>query len=584
MVLLMLFRCCTSLYPFWTTTTARQQVLAFSASAFVARQKTALLPFPSKEFNHTDEEDAAKRSDLLLARRIQRMNDPLLAFQALQKQQQEPSTEQSSTDTSPGEDPCVQALRLCYRHANLEIAQCIVPDLCHTDACRQLAIQISGKYHLQLANAIVSDNTVTSNSTGSLRSHLDTYLYPNPTTALLNAALAACQAITPQDSIQLLQEHRHLATTLSYNIVLKQLSRTNHAGKMTLDLLHNMSVAVPMAPPDRSSYHHVLNTWLRNETNHADFSEALRIYNHTMPRDLRNSQTLDLMVRAAGKRQQWKIVQWLEGDFHRASSSMNEKSTNQPIERSTSSAPSAWQLPTRVKKPGQAVYWVLGQYSHHEPNDSSLNDRDGINWTVAVQFHRHSRAHGLQLQILQNDTKVAHLILKTTAAVSEKKACNDAENRTSCLLGLFIDPKYRRHKWTRQILGLWIHLCNEANLPPPQTDVMRKPLLCLVLQHQFQFRPISREGVVLDIFPGSSDKIRVYSPNKCLDGVFSPRQKQDLELLSMRPQGEEGRRIHWNARLQACDDRNQTTPPILPGTFTPAVSFGDIQRVLLVQR
>jgi hypothetical protein len=76
-----------------------------------------------------------------------------------------------------------------------------------------------------------------------------------------------------------------------------------------------------------------------------------------------------------------------------------------------------------------------------------------------------------------------------------------------------------------------------------------------VLQHTYRFVPASsKEGTDIELYPpaAGSDRsaVRVYSDKKCLQGVFSPRdrKREGILVCTDRPE-ERGRTIRINARL-----------------------------------
>jgi len=134
--------------------------------------------------------------------------------------------------------------------------------------------------------------------------------------------------------------------------------------------------------------------------------------------------------------------------------------------------------------------------------------------------------------------------------VTEEETSEMTTTKTSSLVGMYMDPYYCKQGWTKHILGIWLHLCQQARLlssSPLQTEIMHKPLLSLVLQHMYGFQPLHLvEGVnVVILLPpslgnasvdtrdgGGADQemekkegdeksvLHLYSYNKCLEGVF----------------------------------------------------------------
>ncbi|GAX13817.1 hypothetical protein FisN_30Lh112 [Fistulifera solaris] len=179
-----------------------------------------------------------------------------------------------------------------------------------------------------------------------------------------------------------------------------------------------------------------------------------------------------------------------------------------------------------------------------QPNRQSYKDLRLILW---------STSHPRQ--------KIGYMLLTT----AESK---DISTTTSSLMGVYLDPQYRQHGLSKQFIDGWIQLCRKAQLVP-RTEIIRKPLLCLVLQHSFGFVPDDShvEGVNIEIYPpqredASTNQIRVYSPTRCLEGIFSPWdvQREQLHLCVQRPLKTKGRTIRAHGRF------------VLPPTTTTTAS------------
>ncbi|GAX21909.1 hypothetical protein FisN_30Hh112 [Fistulifera solaris] len=144
--------------------------------------------------------------------------------------------------------------------------------------------------------------------------------------------------------------------------------------------------------------------------------------------------------------------------------------------------------------------------------------------------------------------KIGYMLLTTTES-------KDTLTTTSSLMGVYLDPQYRQHGLSKLFINAWIQLCRKAQLVP-RTELIRKPLLCLVLQHSFGFVPDDTEGVDIEIYPpqredASTNQIRVYSPTRCLEGIFSPWdvQREQLHLCVQRPLKTKGRIVRVHGRF-----------------------------------
>ena len=127
----------------------------------------------------------------------------------------------------------------------------------------------------------------------------------------------------------------------------------------------------------------------------------------------------------------------------------------------------------------------------------------------------------------------------------------------NCLLCIVVCLHVRLIKL---FLAIWLHCCLQANLRPV-TGKMNKPLLCLILQHAFQFTPIEASGgvraLLLPSVEGKDRVVRLTTASttvKNLAGVLTPRdvQEQNVQLVSpTEAAGEVGRPIDVGGLLKA---------------------------------
>lgn len=344
-----------------------------------------------------------------------------------------------------------------------------------------------------------------------------TLLTEQPTIACLNAVLAK-----HPDSVSLLHVYSNMTTTFSYNVVLKQLAR-NSQSATALELLHAMDC------PDQCSYHSVLLACFRNN----DGASAMNVYSVMEKLDLVNKQTRQLVGQHTSSYSQH--VRWDEND------------QNFP----------------KIKLPGKLPYWLIGTFQRD----------NGSFWNIAIQPNKNPRRNGCKLLVLNNNnnTKVAHVLLSAVPS-----AVNKSET-TSAMVGMHIAKEFRKLGYTRDILGVWLDICRVAGVRP-QTTILRKPLLCLVLQHHFNFSSLDN-GVDVEVYPGI-DSIKLYSSKKSLGGVFSPSavQQQGLELCTTKPIGE-GRHIRINGKLLGPEKL-----PLNIDCFLHVLDQKTARRLLLVDR
>ena len=214
-----------------------------------------------------------------------------------------------------------------------------------------------------------------------------------------------------------------------------------------------------------------------------------------------------------------------------------------------------------MKKFKNEKYWMIGTYIDHI---------QGFNFIVALQPHRNPIKNGIKILLYKNHdtdddgnnsttatgaTKVGYLLMiNHPASHIDVPTSNEAScvtHGTSTLLGVYLDPLYRRGGLSKIIIAIWLQLCTKAQAIP-RTGVMNKPLLALVLQHTFHFVPevtTGNNGVNVEVSlvtnstvdavspsgsAASPSTIGIYSSNiKCLQGVFSLRdiRRENIQLL-----------------------------------------------------
>ncbi|GAX21908.1 hypothetical protein FisN_30Hh111 [Fistulifera solaris] len=226
-----------------------------------------------------------------------------------------------------------------------------------------------------------------------------------------------------------------------------------------------------------------------------------------------------------------------------------------------------------------------------EKNLFHLGDTE--HWHISVQPNRNSSSHSLRMVIHDKKTqhKLAFVLLTTN------------RNRSS-LMGLYIDPKHRAQGWTRRILSLWLQWCMYADPKMhPQTEVIRKPLLCCVLEHSLGFVVSSSSSLPVFLVQSNEDqRIHLHSiPPQCLRGAFSARdiqreglavhcsvclrrneqqqpqesdKKEDQSVKDKVDEGEEQqprrRRIHLNTRFERLEPwKTSPDDPILQTALRP---------------
>lgn len=248
----------------------------------------------------------------------------------------------------------------------------------------------------------------------------------------------------------------------------------------------------------------------------------------------------------------------------------------------------------------------------HEPRHKKNLFRLGEteDWYISVQPDK-NHAHSPSLRMVVHDKRTQHKLAFVLLTTTRRSSSGST---TSALMGLYIDPKHRAQGLTRRILSLWLQWCMyvDPNMHPT-TEIIRKPLLCCVLEHSLGFAVsaasvsscLAVQLVVLRAMnatsTGTSGRIQLHSiPPQCLRGTFSvrdiqreglqvhcscrtcranpPEQKEKEEPLDdLQPQPqlqqqheERRRRIHLNARFERAEAwKTLPEDPILKTTLRP---------------
>jgi len=229
-----------------------------------------------------------------------------------------------------------------------------------------------------------------------------------------------------------------------------------------------------------------------------------------------------------------------------------------------------WKLPKWGK--GKTAFWKLGilTSSNDSSGNNSSSDNDNNSIIVGLHPNRNPSKNGIQLWLFReckddgsnNDKleKLGFLLMINTPDYDNttRDKGSTAFVGSSQFLGVKVTDEARREGLAKIFVALWLQCCLDANLRPT-TGRMNKPLLCLVLQHTFQFVPVELSGgVQAKILPrpsctqgnnnnNDSSVVRLTTASAAvrnLAGVFSPRdmQEQNIELLATSAVSEEDRK------------------------------------------
>jgi len=399
------------------------------------------------------------------------------------------------------EGPYLAALHVCGKAKRHDIAIDLYRKFPTSESCRALAISVCGrcgeyKQALKLLNGEPKNISIQS----------------------YNAAIAACgHSHAWKEALSVLQSMpTNLVSSFTCNAVLTALSKSKR-GTEAYDLLKAMKSRQYPAKPDRNTYDHTINALVRQgklETAYAIFSE-MKQHPDTFPKD----QTYEMLITAYGKRRKWEMASSLERERQEGVEGTS-KSENASFD--------FWDMPCMIKVGrGKYARWEFGTFV-----------RAGKELTIAVHPHRNPAKNGISILLVDKSgnkpLKMGYVIM-----------INSASANTSTLLGVYVDPEQRKHGYSKVFLALWLKLCSEAKITP-QTGLIHKPLLSLVLQHTFGCVPQEGAGVDTEISAGKDHgTIVLYSTTaKNLEGAFSPKdvKREGIEFIK-KPAEPRGRKV-----------------------------------------
>lgn len=209
---------------------------------------------------------------------------------------------------------------------------------------------------------------------------------------------------------------------------------------------------------------------------------------------------------------------------------------------------------------GRVAYWEFASYTNSTRH-----------FIVAFQPNREPSKNGIKLLLYDNkkdqqkcdkystsaedaqrnskSRKVGFMLLQNTA-IETSDDCqlhSQAFSGKSVFLGLFLDPAYRKENLSKVFFAIWLDLCLKSNLIP-ETGVMNKPLLALVLQNTFHFLPLGIGGFDVEILKQQKERddscdssmnensqvIELYSPDASKTLVGGAFAKGELKRENIR--------------------------------------------------
>jgi len=428
----------------------------------------------------------------------------------------------------PSEEAIIAALSICGTEKDLNTALSLLKNNESLFSERAIAMVIS-----------------IAGSCGDYRRALGLLRRKTPSIASYHACLAACvKAGAWEECLEVYQRMPELhRTTLSANIVLSAMAKANR-GLEALDLFERIK------NPNKDSRLKTLNALIG--MNDLEVAHKFQIEYGTG-----DTRLLDRLTSAYAKACNWIMVKELNA----------QRGGIVPQQEARNIAPifEPWHLLQKFGK-GRQAFWKLGNYKQ---------------FIIALRPNRNPAQNGMKLILLDpvgdNSTECPNdSAVKNKDSQTRKVGYLLMQNTfdASTLLGVFVDPSYRKNGLSKIFLALWMQLCLEAGLLP-LTGVMNKPLICLTLQHTFQYNPMPNRGVSVQLSRGSNGEIVIYSPTKkSIAGAFSPSEikREGLVFASKFPPGKQrtvrvgsplcppnNLQGHVEAALAITGDRNSLT-------------------------
>lgn len=377
-----------------------------------------------------------------------------------------------------------------------------------------------------------------------------------PSAASFNAAIAGCgRNRNWQVALDIYRNKmpKEMISTVTTNALLTVLAKCRQ-GKHALEVLESIPpISNPKAGSDSVSYTLVTSALVRSSM----LDEASQMLHELQNRQHNCSPKSieamhDLLISAYSQKSDWSGVQRIEQLGNKIEFQL---SNGTDIASSTEAIESnyrfdEWDGLERMGK-GKESYWVIGKYENSE----------SLNITVGCRPHRNPSKNGIQIlfyeNIFQEETcswrqqKLGFLLMK-----------NSWRERSSSLLGMFLKPTQRGRGMSKVCLSVWIWLSLKGSVMP-ETGIIRKPLLALILQHTFGYVDSTKSNgspsgnlVELSQDPDDPRSVILYSVSgKNLEGAlsFSDMKHQNIKITSQQPL-ERGRVIRLGAKLYPPSD------------------------------
>ena len=367
--------------------------------------------------------------------------------------------------------------------------------------------------------------------------------------ASFNAAIAGCgRNGNWQVALDIYRNKmpKQMISTVTTNALLTVLAKCRQ-GKHALEVLESIPpISNPKAGSDSVSYTLVTSALVRSNMleEASQMLHDLQTQQHNCsPKSIEAMH--DLVISAYSQKSDWSGVQRIE--------QLGKKDMMSSTEAVESNYRfDDWDGLTQMGK-GKESYWVIGTYENSE----------SLNITVGCRPHRNPAKNGIQILFYEN------IFQEETSCWRQKKLGfllmkNSWRERSSSLLGMFLKPTQRGRGMSKVCLSVWIWLSLKASVTP-ETGIIRKPLLALILQHTFGYVDSTKKAgspsgnlVELSQDPDDPRRVVLYSVSgKNLEGAlsFSDMKHQNIKITTQQPL-ERGRVIRLGAKLYPPSDQS----------------------------
>ena len=155
----------------------------------------------------------------------------------------------------------------------------------------------------------------------------------------------------------------------------------------------------------------------------------------------------------------------------------------------------------------------------------------------------------LEIMLTLNKRNLGYLLLRYKKSPSSGGAL--------CFRGLRVNSKWRKLNIGKLLIRVWLRLCRRYNFTA-ETELMNKPVICLLLRHHFGFAPDRLHSPVEVACSGpgeTNDKVRIWANDYSrLKGLYSNSflKSQNIEIMKDKPGT--SRTIYVKTRYRRADN------------------------------